>query len=285
MKRRVLLVISVLLILAGIFLLVRIAASTITPKGKGGLQVTSNIKSTVFLNNKAIGNTPLCKCENETIQSGEYELRIVPDDKTMQPFTNRIKVNPGVLTAVERTFFPGALASSYVLTLEKTKSTNAEVFIASIPDGALVSIDGESRGVTPLSINSISASEHEIEIQKQGFGKKTVRVRAVPSYKLVLNLVLGTDSGTDDTEITVPTQTPAPSTSPTPTGDTVTIKSTPTGFLRVRETASTGAKEIGRVEPEKTYKLLDENTSWYQIELETGIEGWVSKQYAEKTTQ
>jgi hypothetical protein len=284
MKRRILLVISVLFILAGIFILVRIAAETLAPRGKGALQVTSNIKTQVFLDNKPIGSTPLCKCDqNETIREGEYEIKIVPEDTTVQPFTNKIRINSGVLTAIERTFLPGSFSSAYILTLEKQNSSDAQLLIASIPDGALISLDGESKGVTPITLKSLSASEHEVEINKQGFAKKTIRVRAVPSYKLILNILLGTEG--EGEEIPQDSPTP-PQQSPTPAlQNQVTIKDTPTGFLRVREEPSTGAREIGRVNPGESYTLIDENASWFNIELEDGTSGWVSKTYAEKTTQ
>ncbi len=284
MKRRLLLVLSVLLILVGIFILVKVAASTLVPRGRGALQVTSNLKAQVFLDSKPIGNTPLCKCEqNETIKEGEYELRIVPEDKSIQPFTNRIDINVGVLTAVDRTFLPGSFSSTYILTLERTNESDPQLFIASIPEGALISLDSESKGITPLTLKSISPSEHEVEIQKQRFAKKTVRIRAVPSYKLILNIVLGTQTGADETE--VPTLTPPSPTAIPMSSEKVIIKNTPTGFLRVREEPSTGAREIGRVNPQETYKLVDENTSWFKIELNGGTQGWVSKTYAEKTNQ
>ena len=286
MKRRLLMVVAILLILAGMFLLVRIAANTLIPRGKGALQVTSSIKAQVILDNKVLGATPLCKCEqNETLLQGVYELKIIPEDKSVQPFMARVRINSGVLTAVERTFLPGSYASSYILTLEKTNSSDPEIFIASIPDGALISFDGKEEGITPLSLRSISASEHELEIQKQGFSKKTVRVRAVPSYKLVLNVILGTQ-GADETVESQPEAGPPLAETPTPTKINqalVTIKNTPVGFLRVRESPSTAAKEIGRVNPGETFELIEENASWFKIKLEDG-EGWVSKIYSEKTT-
>src|SRR3990167_6126516 len=281
MKRRILLVVAIILILAGMFLLVRIAANTLVPAGKGALQVTSNIKAQVFLDNKPLGQTPLCRCEqHDTLNAGVYELKIVPDDKNVEPFMSRVRINSGVLTAVERTFLPGAYASSYILALEKTNSSDPQLFVASIPDGAIVSIDGREEGITPLSQNSISPSEHEIEIQKQGFSKKTVRVRAVPSYKLVLNVILGTQGSSDETSETLtPTPNPEPTKSEAPL---VTIKNTPVGFLRVRENPSTAAKEIGRVNPGETFSYIDENAGWFQIELRDGTLGWISKQYATK---
>ncbi|HVT01470.1 MAG TPA: PEGA domain-containing protein [Patescibacteria group bacterium] len=285
MKRRILLVFSVISILAGIFILVKVAASTLAPKGKGGLQVTSNVKASVILDNKPIGETPVCLCEaSQTIPQGKKTLEIIPDDKSLTPFSTKIDINPGVLTAVERTFLPGALASSYALTLQKNNSQDAEVFIASIPDASLVSIDGDSKGVTPYTDTTLPASEHEVEITKPGFAKKTIRVRTVKSYRLILNVTLGTDSGIDETDQITPTIVPTKAdTSPTPLPqNTITIKDTPTGFLRVRATASVNGEEIGRVNPGEVYEYTDENTSWYQIKLKNGESGWISKTYATK---
>lgn len=274
-------VVAIILILAGMFLLVRIAASTLMLRGKGALQVTSNIKAQVILDNKVLGATPLCKCEqNETLLQGLYELKIIPEDKSVQPFMTRVRINSDVLTAVERTFLPGSYASSYILTLEKTNSSDPEIFIASIPDGALVLLDGKEEGITPLTLKSISPSEHELEIQKRLFSKKTIRVRAVPSYKLVLNVILGTQGASDETKDLAPTSTPEPTKTDKPQ---VTIKNTPVGFLRVRESPSTASREIGRVNPGEIFELIEENASWFKIKLEDG-EGWISKTYSEKTT-
>ncbi len=287
MKKRVLLVVSILLILVGIFILVRVAAGKVAPKGQGALQVTTNIKASVFLNNQPIGTTPLCRCDqNETIESGTYNLRVVPEDKSLSAYTAKIDINPGVLTAVDRTFLPGALASSYILTLEKTNSSKPEISISTVPDQSLVSIDGESVGATPYTSDSLSASEHEVEINKVGYAKKTIRVRAVPDYKLILNVVLGTENGGIDLISPGPSASPSATLTPTiSVKNAVKILDTPTGFLRVRSTPSTGGAEIGQVEPGETFESIDENESWFQIKLPDGKSGWISKQYSQKVTQ
>jgi len=58
----------------------------------------------------------------------------------------------------------------------------------------------------------------------------------------------------------------------------VTIKNTPTGWLRVRE--KPGGKEIGRVYPGEEYKFIGQESGWYQIEFEGG-EAWISGSWAE----
>ena len=284
MKKRVLMVLAILLILAGIFILVRVAANVLKPKGRGALQVNSNIKASVTLNEEVLGTTPLYRGDqNESLPEGLYDLKITPEDKNLEAYSAKVKINPGVLTAVERTFLPGSLASSYILMLEKSQVKNPQIFISSIPDNSLVSIDGTDEGVTPLNLPSISASEHEVEIQKEGFAKKTIRVRAVDGYKLVLNVVLSA-GGSSEIEI-APSVSPTAVLTPIPPPNSITIKNTPTGFLRVRSTPSLAGTEIGRVTPSETYEVLEENASWVKIKLKDGQEGWVSKTYTQKNTQ
>lgn len=283
MKKRIFSIFAFLLILIGLFVAAYIASRVLIPPGKGALQVTSNIKAQVFLDDKNIGNTNFCKCsQNETIDSREYTIRLVPEDKTQTPFTGKIRIQPNVLTAVERTFLVGSYASSSILTLEKTSEKDASLFVASIPDGALVTLDGNRVGATPYFQKSISASEHELEIRKQGFGKKTLRIRAVAGYKLVINAVLGTEATGGDETSASPTPLPTVLTPAPISSVQVKISQTPTGFLRVRKEPSTGGSEIGRVNPGEIYSILDEKSGWYQIKLKDETSGWISSTYAQK---
>jgi hypothetical protein len=311
MKRFLLITLATAFILAGIFLIFNLLKAQ--TKGKGALQITANVKSTVTLDGVSIGTTPLCKCkEDETLKEGEYLLGITPEDRNFESYTLKVKVVKEVLTAVDRTFLPGSLASASVLTLEKVdgESEEPQLLVASLPDGAIVSIDGNPEGVTPYHAKRITASEHEIEIQKKGFNKKTLRVRTVPNYKLLATVILGTESQSSDnltpiisptpsitgspttTVIPSPSQklTPSPTISQkvTPTvalkGTVVTIKETPTGFLRVRSGPGTSFEEVARANPGDTFKYLTEQNGWYQVELADKTKGWVSGTYATKST-
>lgn len=280
------LIIGVVLMLIGLFIAVRVAANLLVPPGRGALQVNSNIKATVLLDEKNIGETNLCLCDqNQTVQEGEHTLKIIPHDTTLQPYTAKIKIFPNVLTAVERTFLPGSFASSYILNLEKTNEKEASLFVASLPDGALVTIDGNQVGATSYFAKTISASEHLIEIQKQGFGKKTIRIRTVAGYKLVINVVLGTDSGTSDEIVPTPEPTSAIASQSATIATQVKIKKTPNNFLNVREDTSTTSTIITKVHDDEIYELVDEKGSWFQIKLTDGTTGWISATYAEKVTQ
>lgn len=286
MKRFILLILAVILIVVGLFLLFHIS-SLFKTAGQGALQVTANVKSNVYLNDKYVGTTPYCKCtQNNTIASGVYTVRIEPQDKSADPFTTKATVNPGVLTAVERTFLPGSLASAYTLTLTKTSDSNTELKISSLPDDAIVAIDSQAVGTTPYEEQNVTASEHEIEIQKSGFAKKTLKVRTVAGYILSINVILGVESS-DITTTPTPAPSTTPSVSPKPSGNStktmIKILDTPTDFLRVRSTP--GGTQTGEVSPGDTYPYIDEQSGWYEITLKDGTKGWVSSQYAEKVTQ
>ncbi len=284
MKRKLLLFIAILLVASGLFLLMKVIY-TFKEVGRGGLQVTANVQGKVFLNGNQIGDVPVRKLnQQETIAAGNYELRIEPNDTSLAAFTTRIRINSGVLTAVEKTFLPGSLGSAYSLTLEKSSSQKPQLEITSIPDGALITIDSVDVGTTPYKSDSLSASEHEIELQKEGFAKKTIRVKTVNNHRLVVAATLGTGELGSIPEVT-PTLSIAPSTSPAPiveTQSTVTILKTPNGFLRVRNGPGTNFGEVARVKTGEEYTIVDEQGNWYKISVDGSTEGWVSSQFAQK---
>lgn len=60
----------------------------------------------------------------------------------------------------------------------------------------------------------------------------------------------------------------------------VTIGSTPTGWLRVRKAPVSGA-EVTKVNPGEVYPVIDEKSGWFEITLDDGRVGWVAGQYVE----
>ena len=251
--------------------------------GKGVLQVTSNPKSTVYLNGKAIGQTPLCKGEvNDMINIGEYTVRLVPVSGSFSPFEEKIKISKSVLTVVDRTFGSGATSDGSVISLSPLdNSKGMELLVISFPDNAQVMVDGNSSGRTPISIKDLTESDHEVKIIKDGYKEKSIKIRMVLGYKLLVEAFLGINQ---EAISIMPTITPSvnPSLSLTPSFKRVLILQTPTGFLRVRNDASLGSAEIARVLPGEIYDLLDEQVGWFKIKLKDGTVGWISSQYAQK---
>lgn len=264
-----------------------------TTVNKGALQVTSQPGSTVFLNGQRIGKTPLCKCDpKDMLPVGDYTIRIVPTTGNFDPYEERITLAQSVLTVVDRTFGDVGKSNGSVISLAPISDTkDAQIFISSIPYGATVFLDSNPSGTTPLLIDHVTDSDHELSVSKSGYTQKTLRIHTVLGYKLSANMSLATDLSQQP--VALPTASPsaqpsvtgAPLVSPSPTaaqGTQVLILDTPTGFLRVRDSASLGGNEIAQVHPGETYPFLDQQSGWYEIRLSNGTAGWVSATYAKK---
>lgn len=65
--------------------------------------------------------------------------------------------------------------------------------------------------------------------------------------------------------------------------NTVSVTETETGWLNVREGASTATNIITKIDPGETYEFLEENEggTWYKIMVDDKA-GWISAKYAEK---
>lgn len=283
--KKILLIIIPIVLAVVIFLLFTL----LLPKndGKGALQVTSIPKSTVYLDGKQLGKTPLCACgppgKLDTLASGDYTIRLVPQDTSLLPYEEKIHITSGVMTVVDRSPGKGATSEGSILTLIPLKDKKArEISVLSFPQGAHVFIDNNEVGqVTPVIVRKVTESDHEIKIKKSGYDEKIIRVRAITGYRLEAVVTLGvSDIAAPTQKIASPTATVAPTVSIK--GATIIILDTPVGYLRVRESGSLNAGEIDRVKPGEVYELIDEKELWYQIKLPSGKTGWVNSQYAQK---
>src|SRR5262245_33679481 len=71
-----------------------------------------------------------------------------------------------------------------------TNARTGRLSIRSTPDAATVVIDGQTRGLTPLSVTDLAAGEHVLAIQKAGYleNRSTVTVRADASDTVTVSL-------------------------------------------------------------------------------------------------
>jgi len=255
---------------------------------KGALQVTSSPQSKVYLNDKYLGQTPLCKCEaTDMVAAGDYTIRLVPLDTELQEFQEKVTISQAVLTVVDRKFGKNAQSEGSIISLsalEDQKKT--ELLVVSFPQGATVLLDGQSIGKTPILSQDPTESDHVLKVSKEGYAEKEVRIRTPLGYKLTVAAYLSASANA-----VAPAPSPDASSSAEITGavtptqsqkKSVVILETPTGYLRVRETASVAAAEVGRVLPGKTYILSSEADGWYEIVIDNGQKGWISTQYATK---
>jgi SH3 domain-containing protein/PEGA domain-containing protein len=254
---------------------------------KGALQVTSSPQSKVYLNDTYLGQTPLCKCESaDMITPGSYTIRLVPLDKNLKEFQEKITISQGALSVVDRKFGENGQSEGSIISLDALDDkSKAQLLVVSFPQGAKVFLDDQDIGTTPLSYNDPTESDHDIKVSKEGYNEKEIRIRTPLGYKLTVTAYLSTSTTDLATALASTSATPTPASAsgtPTPQVVKVVILDTPTGFLRVRQTPSVDAAQVGEVTPGKSYPLVDEQDGWEEIELEDGITGWISSEYTKR---
>ena len=299
---------KVLLIVFFLLSAIFLSACGLPWQKKAALQVSSIPKATVYIEGEEKGTTPF---QDEKLSPGEITLKLVPETTTvnLNPWERKVKLVGGVMTVVNWEFGQNEQASAgEVLTLEKSKNKEtATLSVVSVPDSAVVYLDGEAKSFTPLRLDQITAGEREIVITSTGFTNRTISAKLIDGYELTANVKLAkmdeskTETGTEKEEekegekkevTPTPKEEAKATTAPTPTGPTPTpperpyvkIKDTPTDWLRVREKAevSDSSKELTKVYPGEMYPLLDEEGGWYKIRFGEDEEGWISGKYAEK---
>lgn len=257
--------------------------------GRGALQVTSTPKSMVYLDGALIGETPLCRCEGENMLStGEHAIRMVPfslESKAFlaPPFEYTIRIEPSTLTVVDKTFGKGGTGDGSTLTLHAlANKKEAQILVLSLPQTAEVALDSVLSGQTPVLLTHVTASDHEIQLKKNGYRPKTVRVKAIPGYKIEVVVFLGISDKEEQKEASLSSHlVPVPS----KTVSVVVIQQTPTGYLNVRSNPPVNnvlSSKIGEVYPGDTLNLIEEENGWYHVTLSNGESGWISSEYAIK---
>lgn len=263
---------------------------------QAALQVNTTPIANVFVDGKLLGKTPYSSSE---LKAGEVTVKLIPESTTevFASWEGKIKLTGGILTLIDREFAASETnASGQILSLEKIKDKNAALIsVVTEPDGVLVKIDGESKGFSPLNVDNISVGDHEIVLSKDGYNDKTLKVKNVLAYRLIINAKLGQIKSEKEPIVTLSPQptvktTPAAKVTLKPGAEIakpyVLIGDTETGFLRVRSSPPSGA-ELAKVKPGEKFSFLEEKelsdkSVWYKITYLEGKDGWISAKYAEK---
>jgi len=296
MKTKGIIIIVVALALVLIGLIVK--SKFFGRQGPGALQISTTPRATVFLDGNQVGVTPFF---NDKLEAGEHTVKLVPESTTdnLLPWEGKVNLIPSILTVINRNFAASeAEASGEVLTLEKIgRKDKSALAVVSLPDQAVVKLEGEPKGFAPITIEDLAPGDYQITVSSPGYAERTVSAHTIGGYKLIVNVKLAqamegieeaTPSGEgekeagDETETTpTPKATPKVSVTPPPK-PYVEVKETPTGFLRVRTGPSTSATEAAQLKPGEMYPYLDEEENgWLKIEYEKGEEGWVSGVYVD----
>ncbi|HBL00584.1 TPA: hypothetical protein DHW62_02005 [candidate division WWE3 bacterium] len=240
----------------------------------------------VYIDNSEVGVTPFL---SNNISNGDYELKVVVAG--FEPQSSRITINKGY-----------------------TLNTTFKLFPLPVPQ-KISSFEG-SRNIYDLSSdnNVVTTSPQEwakavihwnksrgLNVEGTGENKETF-FELFLSYKGDLFNAEGTPITTKEELASVKTESriaylgrtvdgpglskEAKQTIETllgtvATGKQAKIKTTPTGWLRVRSEPSLDGTEITRVDTGGIYRVLEEQTGWVKIRVSDTSEGWVSADYVE----
>jgi len=263
-------IVPVIVVVGIVFLLIRF-----TPGKKGALEIDAIPEAKVFINGEEMGKTPY---KDESVSPGDLDLRLEPVGVVgAVAWERRLTITPNTEIVIRKQFAASSdEESSQILYWEKTGAKKkAGLVLTSVPGGVSVSVDGQMRGFAPVNLEDIGSGEHKLVLTHPGYKSEEILVRTLTDYRLVVEVKLA-QSGEAVEEIKEDSAVEEVL--------TVTIKDTPTGWLRVRDKASTAGSEVGRVEPQDEFELLDEDNGWYKIEYEQGEQGWISGQYADKSS-
>lgn len=259
----------ILVLLSVLSLLVRYSEKVgevlLNVKQKGGISVLSTPdQALVFLDGKEVGKTPF---EDKNLDVKQYSIKIEKDGASWQ---GHIKLTSQTMTIINRDLAKDSASSSgEILTLDRGQGMT----IISNPQEAQVEIDGKIFGKTPISVN-LDTGEHTILVSHPNHSKRSMKASLPKDFNLTVSVDLAL-SEADLTTISAPVVTQ--------TAEGV-VKSTPTGFLRVRDQASLNGKEIAKVNVGDKLILLEELGEWIRVRLPDGAEGFVSSTYVEKQT-
>lgn len=124
-----------------------------------------------------------------TVYLDDVEAGIVPPNgifimRNVVPGTHEIRISKEGYTPVTiEQYVDGNEIVKVPVTLDAPSAGSLSV--SSIPPGAQVVLDGEVRGVTPLSIQNITEGEHTLILQMDGYSDYTETVMVTPEGAVV----------------------------------------------------------------------------------------------------
>lgn len=265
-KKRFLAILGIIALICGLAVLAKLFFLQTSIPTVGAIQVDAVPKSQVFLEGNKVGQTPYL---NEKLKIGEYQLQV-------GDWQGKIKISPGTLTYISRELSPFLEKSAgQVLTLEKLPTNEkSEIAVISDPGEAIIIVDGLEKGKTSLVLRDLPAGNHTIVISLNGYADQVVQAKLVLGYRLNAIVKLGKIDKPEIVNIETPV-TASPSAY-------LTVKETPTGFLRIRSLPDLSASISGTIKPGEKYPILEESSGWAKIKV-GNLEGWVWESYVEIT--
>ncbi len=293
-----LILLLVLILLFGVFVAVRFFILN-GQTDYGELKILSSPTTNIFIDNAMIGKTPF----DQKYKIGEYLLKLIPEGTATETasWQGKISIFKSALTYVNRELgasdltSAGEIFTSTRMTASPQDPNNGAVSVDSDPEGAIVYLDNDEKGVAPLILQDVPKGDHELSVFMPGFFRRTQKINVDPDYQVNAMFKLAMDMSQQQASQSAQLNN-SPSTSQAPaatisasTASTVLIKDTPQGWLRVRADATITASEEAKIKPGGKYPYVDTKDGWYEIKfngdaggLVSGSfdTGWVSAEFA-----
>jgi len=257
----------------------------------GKLKIISSPTASIFIDNVTVGKTPF----EDKYKVGEYLIKLIPEGVATDTasWSGKISVEKNILTYINIDLGSSdLLTAGEIFTLKKSNTAKrgyGEIYVETEPDGAIVYLDNDEKGISSLILENVPAGVHELSVFMPGFFKRTQKINLDSGYRLYAKFKLAVDQSQKFI-------TPKPNQEATDSAKIkektfVTIKETPTGWLRVRQEPSLSASESAKIKVGEKYELLEEKDDWYKIKFngnKEGLlegefdEGWISSSYAKK---
>jgi len=255
----------------------------------GQLKVLVSPSASVFMDNVAVGKTPF----EDKFKVGEYLLKLIPEGNATDTasWQSKIKIYKNTRTYVNMELGSSDISTSgEVFTSVKmttpVKSGYGEVMVETEPQGAIVYLDNDEKGVAPVKLENVLKGDHEISVFMPGFFRRTQKINVDPGYQVNAKFKLAIDQSQTPKIEEKKTATEEASLKESnvdiKTRKQATIKETPTGWLRVREEPNAEASESAKVNPGDKFDILGEEAGWIKIEYEKNKTGWISGQYVDR---
>ena len=187
MLKKVLLLLSSLLVLG--VAMIFVFADPLKKNSRAGLQIEYlSDSASVFLDENYLGKAPLLE---DKLQSGEYILKIVPDEAGQSSLNLPIYLEKGTLTIV--VYNPGETprnSSSTVFELRKRNDKKASVSFETYPENAFISFDNREVTFSPLTIDEVTPGDHHFSVNLPSYEAQDHSFLVLEGYetKITINL-------------------------------------------------------------------------------------------------
>lgn len=280
-----------LLISFGFFLLIKGFFLSVNNQ-YGVLKVIATPTASIFLNNVNIGKTPF----EDKVKVGEYIIKLIPEGEATQSASWQGKVNIYYKTKTYLNWelgkfdytSAGEIFSTFPIRGKSYKKNTGIIKVETDPQGAIVYLDNDEKGVSPLILENVPATEHELSVYMPGFFRRTQKINLDEGYQIDAKFKLAIDQTSELYKKQQEEKNKEASKSAETTEtkkNYLIVKENELGFLRVREKPTIYSSEAARLKIGDKFEILDEDQGWYKIEYEKDKTGWVSSLYVNKVEE